>query len=759
LAALAGATGAFDADAGNHPVRAYLPVAINGVPRGQFLVVIRRNDVLVRTADLSSAGVLRLAGGVRESIGGEDYVSLASLAPEVRFEIDIEQLSLSITLPPQLLGRTVMDLSRPEPTGMERGASSSAYLNYAGDWIEGNGVSGVLEGGASFAGGQLQTQLTRLPDGSFVRGQTSLTVDRPARLERWSFGDLYVPGSVLGGSGFMAGVGVSRMFELDPYFVRYPGLSFAGAVTAPSTAEVYVNGSLVSRETLPPGEFDLTNIPAPVGTGEAEVVIRDAFGNEQVLANPFYASSSLLRAGLSEYSYNLGVLRRSLSTESFDYGEPAFSGRHRLGLSDWLTGEARLEATPALVSGGVGAVVRLPLGELEAHLAGSRQEGRGGGAASVSLRRLQRGLSFSVFARQASRDYANLSTALEARPGLRLETGVLGAVSPAPRVTLSLQYSSQQYWGEQAGERRVVLSANLAPFPSADLFLSVGRSRGQGRSSTDALVGLSYFIGGAATALRHERQDGRWSWAANSQKPLPVGSGYGYRVDAVQGADRFDGTGTLQMQGSAGRYEATVTRGPGGEGVRLSASGGLVWIGGRVFATRPVGESFALIQVPGVEGVRGFASNHEVGRTDTRGDLFVPDLLPYYGNRLGIAAADVPQRYDVAATERVAAPPFRGGTVVRFPVALFRAVRGVLVVEGEKGTAAAYGELEVETGEGRVTSPIGGGGEFELDGLPAGSYMGRATWSEGRCLVHLTVPDEKDAIVDVGKAVCRRVQP
>ena len=52
------------------------------------------------------------------------------------------------------------------------------------------------------------------------------------------------------------------------------------------------------------------------------------------------------------------------------------------------------------------------------------------------------------------------------------------------------------------------------------------------------------------------------------------------------------------------------------------ASGSIVGIGGRLFATRPVDQSFALVRVPGVPDVRAYLSNQEIGRTNGHGDLF-----------------------------------------------------------------------------------------------------------------------------------------
>ena len=125
-------------------------------------------------------------------------------------------------------------------------------------------------------------------------------MDDRARLVRYLVGDRFDATGPLGGSALLGGFSVSREFSLDPYFVRFPTVGLSGAVFTRSTAEVYVNGQLVRREILPPGPFELRNLPASVGSGTAEVVLRDAFGRQQVISPPFYFTSTLLRAGIQE---------------------------------------------------------------------------------------------------------------------------------------------------------------------------------------------------------------------------------------------------------------------------------------------------------------------------------------------------------------------------------------------------------------------------------------------------------------------------
>ena len=60
--------------------RAILQVSVNGVERGEVVVLLRSPDVLVRVVDLERAGLIGF-GGRRETVGSDVYVSLISLAP------------------------------------------------------------------------------------------------------------------------------------------------------------------------------------------------------------------------------------------------------------------------------------------------------------------------------------------------------------------------------------------------------------------------------------------------------------------------------------------------------------------------------------------------------------------------------------------------------------------------------------------------------------------------------------------------------
>jgi outer membrane usher protein len=155
-----------------------------------------------------------------------------------------------------------------------------------------------------------------------------------------------------------------------------------------------------------------------------------------------------------------------------------------------------------------------------------------------------------------------------------------------------------------------------------------------------------------------------------------------------------------------------------------------------------VRESFALIQVPGVPGVQGYASNQAIGRTNRSGNLLVPNMLPYYGNSLRVEDLDIPLNYTIQNNERIIAPPFRGGAVVQFPVQRIQSITGTISIIDASGKIVipVYGTLTVTLDNNQLESPICDKGEFYLENISSGRYPAMVEYEKGICKFDLNVP-------------------
>jgi outer membrane usher protein len=626
----------------------------------------------------------------------------------------------------------------------------STFLNYSVTDQPGHHPTFFAENGTSIAGNLLLNSVTRTTNGDFVRLLSSYTIDERQRLRRWTAGDTTVITDLLGGSGLIGGVTVQRNFNLDPYFVRYPPLNLRGTALTPSRVEVFVNGALVAQQEVPPGPFELRNIPVASGAGNAQIVVRDVFGREQIANQPYYYSTGVLERGLSEFVYSAGFVRQDFGSKSFNYGDPALMAFHRLGFTDTLTAGGRLEASRDLVSGGPTASWRTRGGEFSLAIAASDDRGRTGEAGSFGYQYLASRMSFGGFARAFSRRYANVSLRPEADRPLLDANAFVALLASRANFTLLWNKSDMR---DSVGIDSVTLLSNVPVGRRASLFLSLGSvNEGQGRKP-QVFAGWSYFFGGStAASITIDHHNGLTQTVSEVNKTLPVGTGLGYRFQSAmsEGGTRT-GSGVLQYQTDFGRYEMDFD--PFRLNVRptLSAAGGVVYESGSLIPARPVQDSFALVRVPGVSGVRVYSSNNLAGRTDSNGDVLVPNLLPYYGNRLSIDDRDVPLNYEVQNTEKTIAPPYRGGAFVPFGVRQIRTVTGSVTVRDK---VPAFGELTLKSNGKSYESPLGRGGEFYFENLSSGTYDAVVDYHDGSCHFRLEIPGGSEPVVKLGQKTC-----
>jgi outer membrane usher protein len=401
--------------------------------------------------------------------------------------------------------------------------------------------------------------------------------------------------------------------------------------------------------------------------------------------------------------------------------------------------------------------VRLPVGELETAAAFSQTGDIRGTAALISYVYSGRLVSGGGSLRIMSPRYATVSLSPGATHTLS-DASIFASVPIVKRATLTVQHSRVTMSDSPVGFRTSV-QATTQVFSRADLLLTAARLRDERGHGFEVFAGMTVRLGGRATStVSSDRGRDGVRTAVDLQQPLPVNSGLGYQVRSettTSGAPSAL-SGVLQYQSRYGRYE--VRREMVGTTARsnVTIAGGVVAIGGGVYATRPVRGSYALVRVPGVKNVRGFWSNQEVGKTDGGGNLFVPDLLPYFANQLKIADSDVPLDYEIGKADMTLAPPYRGGALAVFPVQQIRRISGTLqILDGTRRVPATYGEISVSVDGKEAHSPIGADGRFYFENLANGRYAAIVKYTGGRCMFTLSIPKSDEPVIDLGAVQCR----
>lgn len=727
---------------------------LNEVQHGEVLVVLRGNDVLVHLDPLHAAGLVDIHGRV-EKIAGKSFVLLSTMTPKLNFSFNEDKQILKVTAKPEMFGTSVIDLGPRKPTNIEHHTDTSAFLNYSWTLKDFHEPSGFVEGGLSLDGTLLSSTAFASMQSGFVRGLSNLIHDDPKRLMRVTLGDAFASSGELGAGQFIGGVSISRNFGIDPYYIRQPAMGYTGTALTPSNLDVWVNGTRVQTMPIAPGPFQVQNLPVMVGTGDIRYVLRDAFGQEHAVDLRYSSVSNQLKKGTTEYTYALGFRRHDMSVDSFDYRELIGLATHRLGVTDKLTMGARLEANTDMVSGGASAQITLPFGHASVSGAASYGSAGPGFAGVARMGYWSRKFIAMAMVQGTSRQYTTTSLAPTDDRHL-LEARLTTSIAPWRRISLSAD-TMLAIPRDLPAYFRFGASLN---FTIAQRFQFLANAHGvrsrdqQGGVEISGMLTYAFDNGvNASTGARTTAQAPEVF--ANVSKPLGKVVDSGFRASGVLGA-QSRGDIAAESQGTQGRFMASLAGGPNGTHASFQASGAIIAVkGAGFFLTRPVQNGFAVLQVPGVAGVKGYLENQEIGRTDENGNLVIPNILPYYGSRVGVAGEDIPFDMQVDQYEKRISAPLRGGALVQFPVKRMRLYRGHARIEW-LGTLVvpSYGEIEVSRGNDVATSPLGKEGEFELSDLAAGSYQAKITYTAGTCIFDFIAKASTTAIIDVGTIVC-----
>ena len=743
-----------------------LDLCLNARCSGVAAVVVRGEQVLIDREALLAAG-LDPTGLPAERVGERDLVDPKGLNAGIAVSVDRAQLRVDLSQRAEDRPVQRVDLrTRPQA---ERGRMPwSAFVNYAvavgsGRGEQDAGLESVFVDGAVGRGHAALRSTGFWSDAEgWQRGLTRFEYDDVARLRRWTVGDQFaLARDPLGGGALLGGVGVARAFDQDPYLVTFPQPFYSGVLEAPGTVEVYANGALVARRELGAGPFAFESLGLSPGRSDVRVVVRDPFGNRSELAGAsYYGSSHLLAAGLSDYAVRLGRLRESSGFGGDGYDDDtALQAWYRRGLTPRLTLGARVEGDRNLRNLGADLALLLPVGEIGLAVAGSEHDADGSGrAASFTYSYAARRFGFGFGARRFDAGYRRLGDTLAFLAPLREDDFATVSFSPNDRLALQLNYGRQRREG-QGAERNTGVAATWRLSGRAQLLLSVQRFRSDARDHDDttALLSFSYAFDRSSIGASARRSDDGSGYGihARRSRPQDVGWGYDLSLERFEGLD--SGFGQVEYQGRHGRYALQAERFGSDSSARLIASGALVAIGGRAFATPPLESGFALVRVPGLVDAPILRENLPVGRTDARGDLLVREMVPFYANKLEIDASDVPVHYDIRDGSRQVAVPRNTGAVVALEADALHAVTGHVRVRGAQGARAAeYGLLRLRRGNVGIETPLGASGRYYLQDLAPGAYEAEVEGDgtvRARCRLQVPQP-RAPGVADLGDLVC-----
>ncbi|MEI9994813.1 MAG: fimbria/pilus outer membrane usher protein [Rhizomicrobium sp.] len=640
-----------------------LEVWINGDTQHRTIAVTQQGNALLADAeDLRGAGLV-LPPGTR---GAVDLHALPGLAAK----IDVPDQVLALTVQARDLDRNVYDL-RPS---LDRAAPASmrgAVLRYdlTGEAGDLGRLGRTLSGGAGlsldvFSGDMLFSSsgfANFASHANSARLDTTLEIDDPAAMTHLVFGDAI--GGALSWSRAVrfAGVQYASDFSLRPDLVTQPLPAFFGEAAVPTTVEVFSDAAKVFEQDVPPGPFELHDLPIVTGGGTASIVTSDALGRQTTQTLSLYTTTDLLAAGLTSFAFDAGFLRRDYGVKSFGYSQPVASATVRHGFADTWTLEAHGEAAPGL--GLLGGGVARSLGGLGAFSLDGALSTGGHGTGWLGGATVEGGSGpLHVFGNlQATggdfRDLASLDGS--APPLSRWQAGAsmdfhhygalaLSWIGETPRRGTPSQFLTASYSLSLAGSASAGVTGlrDLADGKwSVQLFLSIPLGGG--------------YLSGALSAA----PDGRTALVAYDHPADPDG-GLGWRATA-QAGDFARAEADVDWLGDRAHLGAAAAVDGAMPALRADADGALVLLDGALFAARDPGGAMALVHT-GVPGVHVARENRPVAVSDSDGDVLLTGLDSNTPNHISVDARDYPMTAALPPSDQSVVTPRRGAVVADF---------------------------------------------------------------------------------------------
>lgn len=835
-----------------------VPLKEGDASLGEIVVRIETDDtVLVPKAALVDKLTPLLAQADLERLHSlppsNGQLSLAELA-QAGFHMRFDPGQLELQFLPQVdqrakgtisLGRQGGPLVSPNAA---KPALFSAYLNIVAgaqyDWgasdpLAGFGIGRVsssldLEGVVRFYNIVLENEMTfdgnvdstdcavssictAQQSSGLKRRGTRVVYDLPDWTMRLQGGDAEVLGASFQSTPDILGVGIEKSpRKLRPGENTRPTGKSSFRIERPANVEVVVNGAVVQRMRLRPGNYDLADLPLGTGANEIQLIITDDTGETRTLAFTTFFDSNLLAQGYSEWAVLAGFPSYFDDNDRAYYFDQQFgTAFFRYGLTDSMTGEAHVQGDAQVVMGGLSLASVTPFGFLGVQ-----------GAVSDSLS----GLGYAANLNYDLVNFGGLmSQVTGAHEALRLgaEYRSNGFRTPGdflPAVTVSNLYPQNNYWLRLSGsystpvwnDIAMALAARyqfaskldealLSPYTltgdryGADITLSSPLTQYASGSLTLSYSNESYTITDTnAQAGADIRVMARLFIRPDEDTRITV-NGDTLNKDAYVSATRSFGHGlgrwdtsidvqqngvgdTTNVSGSASYYgnrgEVSIGHDAGFEEVgwtgftpanveqrstvRVGTS--LVFADGKFGIGAPVrSNGFAIIYPHDSIADKAIAvgAGEDVrAHSDWLGNPVVTDIPAYTRSTIPIDVADLPIGYSLGTGALETNAPYRAGYALEVGSAYSVSAYGTLLkADGEPVALLTGVAFPADQPEKQIAVFTNGAGKFGAEGLAPGTWIIEMATEGAPTRFKFEVPKGTDGLYKVGTLTAAEPQP
>ncbi|KVU54030.1 usher CupC3 [Burkholderia ubonensis] len=720
--------------------------------------------------------VARLEKDGRVASGADDatVVALADVADGAAADFESNTLSLNISFPQKYVARTSRGYVDSSLWDDGIPALYSDYqVNYSRN--DGHGYNSEyyfvgLRNGFNAGGWRFRNESTLTgTTGAGSRFSSNRTyVERDVRRLRSKVaaGELYTSGDIFDSVRF-----VGAQIGTDLGMLPDSEVGFApvvrGIAESNAVVEVRQNGYVIYSTPVPPGAFEITDIYPSGSNGDLEIRITEADGRVRTFSQPYSYLPVMVRRGSLRYSFAVGQYRaQGTSKPKLTQGTLVY------GLSDNFTGYGGVLAADNYLAANVGVGVNTRIGGMSMDVTHSRSRTSNGTRQGQSFRFLYSktlyptGTTFTMVGYRYSTDgYRTLAQHVEEldrsysprlmRQKSRLDVNVN---QPLASGSMFVGVGDTTYWNGEGRSRRYQVGYSNS-YKNVSYSVSASHIKESGpfaRPDTQFNVSVSIPLGKASST---HRVYANAVSSTNGDFNMQTGVS-GYLNDSntlnygVQAGYSRNGGGSGGVSAGWDIPNAKLTgnfnQDRSGRHLDVGAAGSVVVHRGGITTGQPLGETFAVVEVPKVSGAT-FGSS--TVRTDRRGYAIVPYLQPYRQNWLNIDPSSLGTETEIADNAKNVVPTRGAIVAARFEAESGRRVQFEL--SGDEGGKVPFGAQAYDA-KGKMLGMVDNQSRLLVFGIEdKGSIDVR--WGDKQCTIGYALkPQNKELAYERVAANCMR---
>ncbi|HAU3361320.1 TPA: fimbrial biogenesis outer membrane usher protein [Salmonella enterica subsp. salamae] len=540
---------------------------------------------------------------------------------------------------------------------------------------------------------------------------------------------------------------------------------------ARTNAQVIIrqNGYTIYQSYVSPGAFEITDMYPTGSSGDLDVTIKEADGSEQHQTVAFASLPVLQREGRLKYSLTSGQYRPyedDIDKEMFTqatviYGLPAGftlygGGQFSQHYQSLLTG----------VGKNFGSLGAVSVDGTQAWSTQKDQDKESGQSWRIRYSKniLETGTNISIAGyRYSTSGYYTLPEVLDTwrddewrnnndrrrnRAEFQLNQNIGDNFG-----SLSLNAMSEDYWNSDRKMRSVGVGySNNWAGVTYNLNYSYNRNTTDSDNSNKVYDEDQVFSLSINVPLDRWLSNSYASYNLNTSKRGDTSHTVGLNGSALEDrnlnwnlqqseTNHGEGNGgyaSLDYQGTYARVNTAYSYDHDQKRVNYGIEGGMVAHAHGITLSQSLGETAALVEAPGADGVT--VSNQTGVRTDFRGYTVVPYVTPYRESTVSLDTETLPDGADIELTSQTITPT--RGAIVRAHFNTHVGKRVLMTLTRSNGEAVPFGAI-VTVENSATTSIVGDSGQVYLSGMADEGEL-IVKWgnlANKQCHVNWTFPD------------------